>query len=96
MEWLNKVPEKNKNLAWRIIDGEIVILHLENRAKALEQLYLLKGTAVELWQLVDGERSVEDILKKIMNKYDIKLKDAKSDIIHFFSSLLKERLIDFM
>ncbi|HAZ11000.1 MAG: hypothetical protein A2047_00480 [Omnitrophica bacterium GWA2_41_15] len=37
MDLLNKIPKKDKNLTWRIIDGEAVIMPLEDQPKEVEK-----------------------------------------------------------
>lgn len=64
MDILNKISEKNKNLAWRIIDGEAVILPLENQPQDGEKLAIFKEIATRIWELIDGKKSVKDIIKK--------------------------------
>lgn len=95
MDWLNKIPKKNKNLAWRIIDGEAVVIPLEGQPEKEEKLDIFNETATRVWELIDGNNSVVDIIKKITDEYDVKLEEAQSQVKNFLGNLSQKRLIDF-
>ncbi|MBM3253199.1 MAG: PqqD family protein [Candidatus Omnitrophica bacterium] len=95
MSSLNKIPKKNKNLAWRIINNEAVVMPLENQAKEEEKLNIFNETATRIWELIDGNNSVAGIIKKITNEYDIGFKETEFHVKSFLDSLFKKGLIDF-
>lgn len=51
---------KNENTASRIIDGQAVIMTLEDNT-----LHTLNDTGSRIWELCDGQRTIEDIAKVI-------------------------------
>jgi hypothetical protein len=95
MELLDKIPKKNKELAWRIIDGEAVVIPLEEQPKEGENFTTFNETASRIWELIDGRNSVEDIIKKIIDEYDVELEEAQSQVKIFLDNLSQKRLIDF-
>jgi len=95
MELLDKIPKKNKGLAWRIIDGEVVVIPLEAQPKEGEKLTSFNETASRIWELIDGKNSVEEIIKKIIDEYDVELKEARSQVKNFLDNLSQKKLIDF-
>ena len=94
MNWLNKIPKKKNDLAWRIIDGEAVVIPLDNQPVDGESLDIFNATATRIWEFIDGNNSVSDIIKKIVNEYGIEYEKAEAQIKDFLGSLSKKRLMD--
>lgn len=95
MNWLNKIPKKNKNLAWRIIDAETVVVPLDNQPYNGESLNVFNTTATRVWEFIDGNNSIADIIKKITDEYEIEYKEAENQVKDFFCSLLQRKFIKF-
>ncbi len=91
MGFLNKIPRKNQNLAWRIIDGEAVVILLEDNPK--ERLDIFNETATRIWELIDGKNSVRDIIKKILGEYDIDYDEVQTQIKFFLNTLSNKKFI---
>lgn len=92
MEVLRKMKNtifiRNKDISFRIIESEAVILTPENGF-----LHTLDGTGTFIWQLLDGKNTVEDIIEKLCEEYDVKPEVAKIDVHRFIQDLLSRSLI---
>ena len=93
MDWLNKIFTKNKNLAWRIIDKETVIIALGNQSEKGEKLNIFNETATMIWELIDGKNSVKDIIRNIVDEYDIEPERAQFQIKELMSKMVSKNLI---
>ncbi len=94
MELLNKIPKKNnEKLAWRVIDGEAVVIPLENQSEEGEKLDIFNETATKIWELIDGKNTIKDIIKKIIDEYDIKPDEAQSQIKKLISEMSAKKVI---
>lgn len=93
MEDLNKVPKKNSELAWRIIDNETVIIPLDEQTADFEKIELLNRTATRIWELIDGKNTVEKIIDKICEEYEIEREEAQKEVISFINKLEKRNLV---
>ena len=71
-------------------DGSGVLLNLENK-----YYYSLNMTASFIWHLLEEneELSKEEILKAILENFDITEEQAKKDVNEFIDNLAKEGLI---
>jgi hypothetical protein len=45
-------------------------------------------TGTDIWLLVDGRRSVEDIASELSSRYDLPLEDTRRAVLDFVASLL--------
>jgi len=95
MDILNKVPKKNQNLAWRIIDGEAVVIPLENQPEEGEKLDIFNETATRIWELIDGKNSIKNIVEKLINEYDIEFIEAESQVKRLINEMAAKKLINF-
>lgn len=95
MDWINKIPKKDKDLAWRIIDGEVVVIPLEDQPKQGEKINVFNETGTAIWKLVDGKNSVAGIIKEIVHDYDVGYEKAESEVMDFLNSLYQKKLMYF-
>lgn len=73
--------------AWRIIEGEAVILSLDTKV-----LRGLNPVGSRVWELIDGQRDVEEIIGLIVQEFDVTPQDATQDVNGFVQELLHKGL----
>ncbi|OIO33802.1 MAG: hypothetical protein AUJ70_02520 [Candidatus Omnitrophica bacterium CG1_02_40_15] len=78
-----------------MIGEEAIIIPLDKPLKAREELYVLNETAARVWRLIDGNRSIVDIAKKISSEYDITFKEALIQLRSLLRDLRRMEFIDF-
>jgi len=81
-------PVRSEATAFRIIDGEAVILNLDNGV-----YYSLDEVGAKVWDLCDGSNSIKDIIMVICEEFEVKGQTAGEDILEFMEELLKESLV---
>lgn len=79
---------KNPILAWREIEGEIVIISPNNSV-----LHELNETASFVWKRLDGRRSGAEIATSLAAEYDVKPEDALGDIETLVEELASRQLL---
>ena len=81
---INHRFEKNPLIAWRAIDGVVVIVPIKQPGPEISKLYRLKDpVSTTIWELVDGERTVHEILQVVCQDFDTEEKRAKKDLVKF-------------
>ncbi|MDI6840988.1 MAG: PqqD family protein [bacterium] len=89
MELSNKVRIKKEELAWREIEGEVLLLHLPT-----ERYYILNKVGSYIWKQFDGNKPISEIIDNIKRDCDVaKTADVSSDLLEFVTDLLQEGLI---
>jgi len=95
MKWADKIPAQTRDLAWRIIDGEAVIVSLADQKVHSEELCLLNETATRIWELIDGKSTTEAIVEQLRDEYDADMKTMRSEVGRFLAEAAKSKLIAF-
>jgi hypothetical protein len=83
------IPKKNPKTAWRTIAGEGVILSLDTKV-----LRGLNAVGARVWELIDGERSIEAISQEIVRDFKIDPARALADVGEFVEDLLTRGLVE--
>jgi len=82
------IVAKSPKTAWRIIEGEAVILSMESKV-----LRGLNPVGSRIWELIDGQRSLEEITGTIVLEFDVTPADAAQDVRAFIQELLDRGLV---
>ena len=90
---LDKIPQKNTELAWRIIDNETVIIPLDEQTSDSEKINFLNETGTRIWELIDGKNSIKDIVVRIVKEYEIDEKEAEKEVVSFVKKLERKNLV---
>ncbi len=53
----------------------------------------LNHTAVDIWDLLDGEKAVGAITEEIMDRFEVDGKTAEKDVTGFLKELIKREMI---
>lgn len=85
---MKRVYKKNEKIAWRIVEGDGVLLNLSTG-----YYYTLNEVGRFLWETLDGKKPLSDILTDIIGCYDVDTETAKNDMITLIEDLLQEGLI---
>jgi hypothetical protein len=85
---VSECPVRNPKLAWREIEGEIVIISPED-----SQVHELNETASLIWKYADGIRSCDEIAAKLSAEFDVALATARADVSQLVAALEERRLL---
>jgi hypothetical protein len=87
-EAAKKVPKRSAGVAWQGLQGEMVLL------RTLEaELLGLSEVGQRIWELSDGERSVQEIATTLAQEFDVTLQTATEDCMRFLDELIAIRCI---
>lgn len=83
------VPQKASGLLERVNEGPTIsIMDLENE----ESLFVLDGLSAELWQLIDGKKSLLQIKQKLNQKKNLPARFSQ-DVAKLIQDLKQEKLL---
>ena len=77
------------NAIWRVIDGEVVILIPEGK-----MLNALTGCGSRIWELIEEETAVSEIVQRICAEYEVEPERASKDINEFVRKLAEIALVE--
>lgn len=81
-------PARNPKLAWREIEGEIVIISPED-----SQVHELNETAALIWKQADGKSDAEEMAARLAEEYDVTLEAARADVSELLAQLEEKELL---
>jgi hypothetical protein len=94
---LDWVPTKKPRIVSRILDGEapqqteaILILPEKGEVKVVNYI------GARIWSLIDGKRTVKDIISDIYKEYQVEKSRALEDICEYLFDLEKRDIITFI
>jgi len=80
--------EKNPLIAWRVIDGIVLLVPIKQPGPEISKLYRLKDpVSSRIWELVDGQRTVQEIHQVLCQEFDTEEQRAKRDLLKFVKHL---------
>ena len=84
----NTYPAKNKNVAWKVLDGEAVVLSLDSGI-----YFTLNATGTAAWERINGTTSLEEIGRGLCEQFEVTSEQAQRDLFELTQTLLDEGLI---
>lgn len=85
---INMYVAQNKDIAYRVIDEEAIILTPEDG-----MLHNLNALATRIFELANGARTVNDIVKAVCDEFDVDENTARRDTINFIEDLLHKKML---
>ncbi len=82
------IPEKASDLIWRSLDDGTVVIDPENG-----DIQVLNTVGARAWELVDGQRSIDQIAREITQDFEVSIEDAREDLDVYLESLTEMGLI---
>ena len=84
----NTYLAKNKNVAWKLLEGEALALNLDSGV-----YFTLNTTGTAVWERIDGATSLTEIACGLCEQFDVTLEQAQQDLIELTQTLMDEGLI---
>ena len=82
------IPAKAASTASRLITGEAVILSLDTKV-----LRGLNAVGSRVWELIDGQRTVDEIVDVIVAEFEVSRTAAAADLDAFMRQLIDKGLV---
>ncbi len=87
-DFINQRLEKNPLFAWRVIDGMVLLVPVKQSGPEIRRLYRLKDpVSTRIWELFDGQRTVQEILQVVCLEFDTEEQRARRDLVKFLKHL---------
>ena len=85
---LSSVPRKSPDAAFRVYDGQATIV-LPSRA----EVSVLNEIGTAIWDDIDGRRTLQEILDRIVATFDVPPDQAVSDLVEFVQRLKAQGMV---
>jgi hypothetical protein len=85
---LHQIVARSPDTVSRIIGEEAVIILPE-----LGELKVVNEVGARLWNLVDGQKTVADLVDIICEEYDVDHDRGKQDVLNFLQQMIDKRIL---
>lgn len=86
--FLNKIPCKKEPIAYRTIDNEVVVI-----LPQISEVNILNEVGTRIWELIDGTKTISEIISIIFDEYDVEKEELEKDTIEFINKLKESEMI---
>jgi hypothetical protein len=93
MNILDKCFNKENDLVTRDVAGESIIVPIKRHVGDLEGVFTLNEVGAMIWQLIDGQTTVRQLMEAVRDEYDVEAAEAEKDVADFLLSLEDAGLI---
>src|SRR4051812_30771147 len=93
MAYLGTVYERSDSLVTRDLAGEKIIVPVRGKVGDLNSIYTLNTVANDIWGLLDGKRTVAEIVHKLEQEYEVDPTILANDVCRVLDDLSGEGLI---
>ncbi|HEY2120562.1 MAG TPA: PqqD family protein [Candidatus Acidoferrum sp.] len=84
---------RNREVVSRQIEGELVIVPIRRGVGDLNSLYTLNSVGSILWEFMTEGHTVQEMVNRICDEFEVTSMQAQADIQEFLGSMLEEKLI---
>lgn len=82
---------KNERIPWRIIQGDGILVDVDKG-----EVIHLNSVAAFVWELIDGKKTISEIIKEICSEFEVNEAIAKKDVLTFTENLLEKGIIEWV
>lgn len=85
--------QRNHDVVSRSIEGELIIVPIRSGVGDLNSLYTLNAVGSVLWDFMDEEHTIGEMVQRICDEFEVTAAQAQQDIEAFLDSLMAEHLV---
>jgi uncharacterized protein (DUF433 family) len=86
--------QKNSAVLSKVFEDEVVLLPMhQNDAVELGKVYIITGTGIRIWELLEKGKSKKEIKETLVKEFDVSSQKAEKDITAFLKKLKEKGCI---
>ena len=91
---LDKIFAVSDDVVAREIEGEIIIVPLvAGIADEQDELFTLNATGKAIWERMDGQRRLRDIITELSTEYQAPAGEVEADVLGLVTELVRRRML---
>ncbi|MBU0762878.1 MAG: PqqD family protein [Candidatus Altiarchaeota archaeon] len=87
---MKDIPKKTDEIEVRDLEEEIYVLSLKKG-----RIYRLNEMGSRIWALIDGKKTVDEIINSIFKTYDASKSAIKKDVLDFIKKGVDSEILEF-
>jgi hypothetical protein len=85
--YLDRCLVKDPSIVARTIAGDLILVPIRHRAGDIDSIYTMNQVGCRIWELVDGQRRVEEIRDVLVDEFEVGPDEAETDLVNFLLQL---------
>jgi hypothetical protein len=90
---LNSVYSHSPSIVTRKTGTEYVLVPIANNIADMNSVYTLNDTGAFIWDLIDGKKSMKDLIRAVVAEYETDYDTAAADVNSFIADMDKYLII---
>ncbi len=90
---MDAIFRKSENIVSRKIGDECILVPVVASVADVESIFSLNETGGVVWDLIDGKRSLRDIVAIIDEEFETVGQDVEADLISLIQEMIEAKLI---
>ncbi len=90
---MDGVLRKRDDVVFRKIEDEYILVPMAASSEEVESIFNLNVTGASIWEKIDGERRIKDIVDEIQSEYDEEAVQLEKDVVAFINELIDAKLV---
>lgn len=91
---LKSVPRRSESIVTRKTGNEYVLVPVTDNIADMNSVYTLNDSGAFIWELIDGKRSIEEMIEALVSRYDTDRETAGEDLLSFIGKMSEYLVID--
>lgn len=91
---LKSVLSRSPSIVTRKTGNEYVLVPVANNIADMNSVYTLNETGAFIWELINGKKSVGDLIEALTEEYEIDRETATSDVFSLIDKMSKYLIIN--
>ncbi len=84
---------RNPDFVFRKIADEVILVPVRATGTPMGSVYTLNEVGAAIWNLLDGQNSVQDVRDRIVEQFEVTPDDAEADVKEFLARLETARAV---
>lgn len=85
---------KCPDVVLRHVAGEALLIPICRKLANMDRIFTLNTTGETVWNLLDGRRSVEEVARAVVERYDVSESVALSDVAELLAQFYEAGLVE--
>ncbi len=94
MELFNQIPSHSPTVVTRKTGNEYILVPVTGNIADMNSIFTLNETGAYIWENIDGQKTVGEIIELVENEFDIDHPTAERDVLEFLESMRSYLIID--
>lgn len=87
------ILRKNPDMVTRVIADETILMPIYKTSDEIDCIYTLNKVASSIWEMIDGKRTLGEIKKRILERFDTTAQEVDKEMDGFLKDLEEVKAI---